>query len=97
MAGKKQKLEETAEVPAVEGPQAAAETALAGPPLTDYCILVNSTKMSLSCPLRSGRHVNLGPRVTGMDINRSGPILKTERTDILFQWEKKGWLTFEPA
>lgn len=96
MAGKKKTEEENVEqaFQPAEGQEAGPEVPT-GPPPTDYVILVNNTKMPLSCPLRSGRHVNLGPRLPGRSINRSEPILKAERTDILFLWEKKGWLTFE--
>lgn len=107
MAGKKKDLEEaTAEgIPAVEEqdvgtgvPRIGSGAGSAGPmpgPTTDYCILVNLTKSPLNCHLRNGKCVNLGPKVAGMDIHRSEPVLKRLRTDILFTWEKKGMLAFE--
>ncbi len=92
MAGKKKDIEETAEgIPAVEEGSAGRMPA----PPSDYCILVNYRKHPLNCPLRSGRHANLGPMVHGMSINRSEPVLKKDRTDILFKWQKMGWLGFE--
>jgi hypothetical protein len=76
----------TTEPPAVES---------AGPPPGDYCILVNQSKGPLSCPLRTGRNINLGPRVKGLNIHRSEPILKKDRTEILFTWNRLGKLGFE--
>jgi len=83
--------------PAEGGESSTAEAAPTGPPDGDYCILVNLTKDPLDCALRSGINVPLGPRVRGLNIHRSKPVLKKERTPLLFKWEKQGRIAFEPV
>lgn len=81
-----------------EKPPVEQQPACAGPvcpPPSDYVIIVNLTKSPKQCPLRTGRSVSLGPRLPGQSIHKSAPILKKDRTDILFQWEKKGVIAFE--
>jgi hypothetical protein len=60
-------------------------------------VIVNLTKQALQPALRNGKTVNLGPRVPGMKINRSEPILRRLLTPEIDQMKRKGMLALEPA
>jgi hypothetical protein len=86
------------EAPFTEGGQSGEEpVTAAGRPITDYVVIVNLTKMTIPCELRNGRSVNLGPRVPGMKIHKSEPILRGLLTPEIYLREKKRMLAIEPA
>jgi hypothetical protein len=106
MAKKKaDEAQNPAESPSIEGglsAESAAEpqsepSSAAGRPITDYVVIVNLTKMTIPCELRNGRSVNLGPRVPGMKIHKSEPILRGLLTPEIYLREKKRMLALEPA